>query len=183
MVEAYKEQGRGLLDGGADLLLVETIFDTLNSKAALYAIQELFESDYAPVPIFVSWRSVKKVIISCYHSYLYFMWPSNNRINCELPTLPKKLVKIKDNVWPRRGDELEGPMFRLSLASKTCKPNNILFLCYNWYSIKCIALNVIISRYYAETVWQFSPFLTDFRYNCRQKWKNPVGSNGRSLCC
>lgn len=74
MVEAYKEQGRGLLDGGADLLLVETIFDTLNSKAALYAIQELFESDYAPVPIFVSWRSVKKVIISCYHSYLFVFY-------------------------------------------------------------------------------------------------------------
>ncbi|XP_071833315.1 methionine synthase-like [Apostichopus japonicus] len=60
MVEAYKEQGRGLLDGGADLLLVETIFDTLNSKAALYAIQELFESDYAPVPIFISGTIVDK---------------------------------------------------------------------------------------------------------------------------
>jgi len=40
---AYYEQARGLLDGGADLLLVETIFDTLNSKAAFFAILKLFE--------------------------------------------------------------------------------------------------------------------------------------------
>src|SRR3954471_13994662 len=41
MVEAYSEQARGLIDGGADLLLVETIFDTLNAKAALFAIQNV----------------------------------------------------------------------------------------------------------------------------------------------
>ena len=42
LVEAYGEQARGLLDGGADLLLVETIFDTLNAKAAIFAIEALF---------------------------------------------------------------------------------------------------------------------------------------------
>ena len=57
LVEAYSEQARGLLDGGADVLLVETIFDTLNSKAALYAIQLLFIDEYRPVPIFVSTES------------------------------------------------------------------------------------------------------------------------------
>ncbi len=41
--EAYAEQVRGLLDGGVDVLLVETIFDTLNAKAALFAIEEYFE--------------------------------------------------------------------------------------------------------------------------------------------
>ncbi|MBT5265429.1 MAG: hypothetical protein HOL85_11395, partial [Rhodospirillaceae bacterium] len=41
--EAYLEAGRGLAKGGADILLVETIFDTLNAKAALFAIDELFE--------------------------------------------------------------------------------------------------------------------------------------------
>jgi 5-methyltetrahydrofolate--homocysteine methyltransferase len=44
MREAYAEEVRGLIDGGADFLLVETIFDTLNAKAALVAIQEVFES-------------------------------------------------------------------------------------------------------------------------------------------
>jgi 5-methyltetrahydrofolate--homocysteine methyltransferase len=43
LVTAYSEQVRGLLDGGADLLLVETIFDTLNAKAAFFAIQNIFE--------------------------------------------------------------------------------------------------------------------------------------------
>ena len=43
LVAAYGEQARGLLDGGADLLLVETIFDTLNAKAAIFAIEEEFE--------------------------------------------------------------------------------------------------------------------------------------------
>ncbi|MEQ8361437.1 MAG: homocysteine S-methyltransferase family protein [Cyclobacteriaceae bacterium] len=52
--EAYKEQARGLIDGGADLLLVETIFDTLNAKIALFAIQELFEEMEKEIPIMVS---------------------------------------------------------------------------------------------------------------------------------
>jgi 5-methyltetrahydrofolate--homocysteine methyltransferase len=51
---AYKEQALGLLDGGVDLLLVETIFDTLNAKACLFAIQELFEEIGKEVPIMVS---------------------------------------------------------------------------------------------------------------------------------
>ncbi|MDU3046311.1 homocysteine S-methyltransferase family protein, partial [Bradyrhizobium sp.] len=51
---AYGEQARGLLDGGADLLLVETIFDTLNAKAALYAIAELCEARGIDVPVMIS---------------------------------------------------------------------------------------------------------------------------------
>jgi len=43
LVAAYKEQARGLLDGGVDTLLIETIFDTLNSKAAYFAVDSLFE--------------------------------------------------------------------------------------------------------------------------------------------
>ncbi len=51
---AYAEQVRGLLDGGADILLVETIFDTLNAKAALYAIAEVCEARGVRVPVMVS---------------------------------------------------------------------------------------------------------------------------------
>lgn len=54
LVNAFKEQARGLLDGGADLLLPETITDTLNAKAALFAIQELFEETGREVPVMVS---------------------------------------------------------------------------------------------------------------------------------
>src|SRR5580658_10013020 len=51
---AYGEQINGLLDGGADLLLVETIFDTLNAKAALYAISELLDERGIDIPVMVS---------------------------------------------------------------------------------------------------------------------------------
>ena len=71
LVQSYSEQVKGLLDGGADILMVETIFDTANAKvgcgfaldtlclkasfqAAIFAIQELFEAEYEPVPVFVS---------------------------------------------------------------------------------------------------------------------------------
>ena len=52
--EAYYEQARGLVDGGVDLLLVETIFDTLNGKAALFAIDRLFEETGRRLPVMAS---------------------------------------------------------------------------------------------------------------------------------
>src|SRR5215212_8820455 len=51
---AYGEQINGLLDGGADLLLVETIFDTLNAKAALYAVAEICEARGLDIPVMIS---------------------------------------------------------------------------------------------------------------------------------
>ncbi len=52
--EAYAEQAAGLLDGGVDLLLVETIFDTLNAKAAIVAIEEVFAAKKKRVPVMIS---------------------------------------------------------------------------------------------------------------------------------
>jgi 5-methyltetrahydrofolate--homocysteine methyltransferase len=54
LVEAYSEQTRGLLDGGVHILLVETIFDVLNSKAALFAIDTVFEERGVRLPVMVS---------------------------------------------------------------------------------------------------------------------------------
>lgn len=54
LVDAYSEQVRGLVDGGVDLLLIETIFDTLNAKAALFAIQTLFDNGVRRVPVMIS---------------------------------------------------------------------------------------------------------------------------------
>ncbi len=51
---AYGEQARGLIDGGADLLLIETIFDTLNAKAAIYAITEICAERGLDIPIMIS---------------------------------------------------------------------------------------------------------------------------------
>ncbi len=52
--EAYEEQVRGLIDGGVDLLLLETIFDTLNSKAAIVAIENVFEEKSVRLPLMIS---------------------------------------------------------------------------------------------------------------------------------
>lgn len=54
LVEAYRVAGRGLLEGGADLLFVETIFDTLNAKAAIYAVETLFEDYGRRWPVVIS---------------------------------------------------------------------------------------------------------------------------------
>jgi len=54
LVISYKEQAKGLVDGGVDILLVETIFDTLNAKAALYSIYELFDEIGREIPVMVS---------------------------------------------------------------------------------------------------------------------------------
>jgi 5-methyltetrahydrofolate--homocysteine methyltransferase len=54
LVTAYKQQVNALMDGGVDILLVETVFDTLNAKAALFAIDEVFEERKTELPIMVS---------------------------------------------------------------------------------------------------------------------------------
>jgi 5-methyltetrahydrofolate--homocysteine methyltransferase len=54
LVAAYHEQARGLVDGGADLLLIETIFDTLNAKAAIFACETLFEECAQRWPLIIS---------------------------------------------------------------------------------------------------------------------------------
>merc|ERR1719223_50140 len=54
LVETYFEQVVGLMDGGADILIVETIFDTLNAKAALYAISDYLDQSGLDIPVFIS---------------------------------------------------------------------------------------------------------------------------------
>src|SRR5690606_23332201 len=60
LVTAYHEQVRGLIDGGCDLLLVETITDTLNCKAALFAIEKIFEERGIRLPVMISMTIVDK---------------------------------------------------------------------------------------------------------------------------
>ncbi|MBU2334047.1 MAG: methionine synthase [Gammaproteobacteria bacterium] len=54
LVENYVEATRGLIEGGADLILIETIFDTLNAKAAIFAVQQVFEDQGVELPIMIS---------------------------------------------------------------------------------------------------------------------------------
>jgi 5-methyltetrahydrofolate--homocysteine methyltransferase len=54
LVEAYSEQTRGLIEGGADTILIETVFDTLNAKAAGFAVEQVFEDMGVDLPIMIS---------------------------------------------------------------------------------------------------------------------------------
>lgn len=54
LVVAYKESTRGLIEGGADIILIETIFDTLNAKAAVFAVKQVFDEDGIELPIMIS---------------------------------------------------------------------------------------------------------------------------------
>ena len=91
MRDAYAEQARGLLDGGCDLLLVETIFDTLNAKAALVAIQDVFDARGAAVPLMISvtvtdrsGRTLSGQTIDAFYVSIRHARPLSVGINCAL---------------------------------------------------------------------------------------------------
>ena len=58
LADTYAEAVRGLLDGGADIILVETVFDTLNAKAALHAIESVFDQTGSRLPVMVSFTAI-----------------------------------------------------------------------------------------------------------------------------
>ncbi len=54
LVEPYTETTRSLVDGGVDILLIETVFDTLDCKAAIYALLKIFDEEKMRIPVIVS---------------------------------------------------------------------------------------------------------------------------------
>ena len=89
--EAYGEQARGLIDGGADIMLVETIFDTLNAKAALYAIDEVFEEKGFSLPVMISGtitdlsgRTLSGQTVGAFWNALRHVKPFSIGLNCAL---------------------------------------------------------------------------------------------------
>lgn len=92
VVEAYTEQVKGLVDGGVDLLLVETIFDTLNAKAAIYAIKNFFAQNNLPeLPIMISGtitdasgRTLSGQTLEAFYVSLVHANPLSIGLNCAL---------------------------------------------------------------------------------------------------
>jgi len=91
LVEAYHTQARGLIDGGADVLLVETVFDTLNSKAALFAIETLFDALGKRLPVMVSFtitdrsgRTLSGQTVEAYWNSISHLPLLSVGINCAL---------------------------------------------------------------------------------------------------
>jgi 5-methyltetrahydrofolate--homocysteine methyltransferase len=91
LVQAYAQQMRGLIDGGVDLLLVETIFDTLNAKAALYAAEAVFEEQGFRVPVGISvtisdasGRTLSGQTVEAFWSSVHHARPFCVGLNCAL---------------------------------------------------------------------------------------------------
>jgi 5-methyltetrahydrofolate--homocysteine methyltransferase len=91
LVEAYLEQASGLVDGGADLLLVETIFDTLNAKAAIFALETLFEQHERRWPVIMSGtitdasgRTLSGQVTEAFWSSVRHVRPIAVGLNCAL---------------------------------------------------------------------------------------------------
>jgi 5-methyltetrahydrofolate--homocysteine methyltransferase len=89
--DAYREQIRGLIDGGADLLLIETIFDTLNAKAAIVAVLEVFEERGVELPLMISatitdqsGRTLSGQMIDAFYVSIRHAKPFSVGLNCAL---------------------------------------------------------------------------------------------------
>ncbi len=108
LVEAYGEAARGLLDGGCDLLLVETVFDTLNAKAALFAVDALFETRGSRVPIMISGtitdasgRTLSGQVTEAFWNSVRHARPLSIGLNCalgarELRQYVEELARVAD---------------------------------------------------------------------------------------
>ena len=92
VAEAYTEQIRGLVDGGVDLLLIETIFDTLNAKAAIYAVKNFFRKENLPeLPIMISGtitdasgRTLSGQTLEAFYTSVMHANPLSIGLNCAL---------------------------------------------------------------------------------------------------
>jgi 5-methyltetrahydrofolate--homocysteine methyltransferase len=100
LVEVYMQSTRGLIEGGADIILIETIFDTLNAKAAIFAVQEVFEQDKIELPIMISGtitdasgRTLSGQVTEAFYNSLRHANPISIGLNCALgPDLLRQYV-------------------------------------------------------------------------------------------
>jgi 5-methyltetrahydrofolate--homocysteine methyltransferase len=99
MAKAFKEQIRGLIDGGSDVLLIETITDTLNAKAAIFAAKEVFEEIGEELPIMISGtitdmsgRTLSGQTVEAFYNSLRHAKPWSIGLNCALG--PKQMYQF-----------------------------------------------------------------------------------------
>ncbi len=100
LVGVYSESTRGLIAGGSDIILIETIFDTLNAKAAIFAVQQVFEDDNITLPIMISGtitdasgRTLSGQVTEAFYNSLRHANPISIGLNCALgPDLLRQYV-------------------------------------------------------------------------------------------
>ncbi len=91
LVVAYTEATQGLIDGGADIILIETVFDTLNAKAAIFAVEQVFESIAYKLPVMISGtitdasgRTLSGQTVGAFWNSLKHIRPISFGFNCAL---------------------------------------------------------------------------------------------------
>ena len=123
LVTSYKEQTKSLIEGGVDIILVETVFDTLNCKAALFAIDQVFEENSQKLPLMISGtvtdasgRILSGQTVSAFWNSIRHAKPLTIGLNCALGAAlmrpyAEELSKIADTnicIYPNAG--LPNPM-------------------------------------------------------------------------
>ncbi len=106
LVAAYSESTRGLIEGGADILMIETIFDTLNAKAAVFAVKQVFDEDDIELPIMISGtitdasgRTLSGQTTESFYNALRHAEPLSIGLNCALgPDLLRQYVEEMSRV-------------------------------------------------------------------------------------
>jgi len=101
LVAAYAESTRGLIEGGADIILIETIFDTLNAKAAVFAVEQVFDEDGLRLPVMISGtitdasgRTLSGQTTEAFYNSLRHARPLSMGLNCALgPDLLRQYVE------------------------------------------------------------------------------------------
>ncbi len=101
LVEDYSASTRGLIEGGADIILIETIFDTLNAKAAIFAVKTVFEEDSIELPIMISGtitdasgRTLSGQTTEAFYNSLIHAEPLSIGLNCALgPDMLRQYVQ------------------------------------------------------------------------------------------
>lgn len=139
LVAAYLEQTRGLVEGGADILMVETIFDTLNCKAALFAIDTFFEESGQRLPIMLSGtvtdasgRILSGQTVSAFWNSVRHAKPLTIGLNCALGAAlmrpyAEELSNIADTfvcIYPNAG--LPNPMSDTGFDEKPADTSSLL---------------------------------------------------------
>ena len=139
LVTSYKEQTKSLIEGGVDIILVETVFDTLNCKAALFAVEQAFNETSKKLPLMISGtvtdasgRILSGQTVSAFWNSIRHAKPLTIGLNCALGAAlmrpyAEELSKIADTyicVYPNAG--LPNPMSDTGFDEKPCDTSGLL---------------------------------------------------------
>jgi methionine synthase I (cobalamin-dependent) len=133
--EAYAEAAEALIEGGADILIVETIFDTLNAKAALFGIESVFEKCRQRLPVMISGtitdlsgRTLSGQTPTAFWHSLRHAKPLTIGLNCALAPIPTPVSRTSlgfmtraPNTWPRSLANSRKPVSSISPAAAAAR--------------------------------------------------------------